>query len=122
MNANTRICIAYVAGSLINKKRYTSLTDHGENKTVKMSGRIDFTSIDVQMEDDGSKIVGAVKGNEASFFHSSEKGAIKMKIDGLNFKGNDSGTGKDFIGSVNGKAVKIYDYGDYQNFFFALGE
>ncbi len=122
MKANTKICIAYVAGCLINKKIYASLTDHGEKKTVKMSGRIDFNSIDVQIEEDGSKIVGAVKGNEASFFHSSEKGAIKMKIDGLNFKGNDTSTGKDFMGSVNGKAVKIYDYGEYQNFFFALGE
>jgi len=122
MKTNTKICIAYVAGCLINKRSYSSLTDHGENKTIKMSGRIDFNNIDVRMEDDGSKIVGAVRGNEISFFHSSEKGAIKMKIDGLNFKGNDSETGKDFMGSVNGKAVKIYDYGDYQNFFFALGE
>ena len=122
MNANTRICIAYVAGSLINRKSYSSLIDHGENRTVKMSGRIDFNNIDVQMDDDGSKIVGVVKGNEATFFHSSDRSSIKIRIDGLNFKGSDSGTGKDFMGSVNGKAVKIYDYGDYQNFFFALGD
>jgi hypothetical protein len=122
MKANTRACIAYIAGSMINKKSYSSLIDHSEQKTVKMSGRIDFNNIDVQMEDDGSKIVGLVRGNEVSFFHSVEKGAIKMKIEGSNFKGNDSSTGKDFMGSVNGKAVKIYDYGDYQNYFFALGE
>ena len=122
MKANTRVCVAYVAGSMINKKSYSSLIDHAEKKTVKMTGRIDFNNIDVQIEDDGSKIVGSVRGNEASFFHSVEKGAIKMKIEGSNFKGNDSSTGKDFMGSVNGKAVKIYDYGEYQNFFFALGD
>lgn len=122
MKADTRVCVAYVAGSMINKKSYASLIDHSEQKTVKMSGRIDFKNIDVQIEDDGSKIVGSVRGNEASFFHSVEKSAIKMKIEGSNFKGNDRSTGKDFMGSVNGKAVKIYDYDEYQNYFFALGD
>jgi len=107
---------------MINKKSYASLIDHSEQKSIKMSGRIDFNNIDVQIEDDGSKIVGTVKGNEASFFHSVEMSAVKMKIEGSNFKGNDRGSGKDFMGSVNGNAVKIYDYGEYQNYFFALGD
>ena len=122
MKANTRICIAYIAGSMINKKNYSSLHDHSENKTVKMTGNFDLGNIDVQIHEDGSKIVGLINGNEMSFFHSVENNAIRMKIDGSNFKGHDSGTDKDFIGSVNGKTVKIYDNGEYQNFFFALAD
>jgi hypothetical protein len=101
---------------------YSSLIDHSENKTVTMTGKFDLGNIDVQIHEDGSKIVGLVNGNEMSFFHSVENNAIRMKIDGINFKGHDSGTHKDFIGSVNGKTVKIYDNGEYQNFFFALAD
>ncbi len=122
MKANTRVCIAYIAGSMINKKKYLSLTDHAENKTVKMSGKFDLGNIDVQILEDGSKVVGMINGSEMSFFHSVENDAIRLKIEGSNFKGHDSGTNKDFIGSVNGKTVKIYDYGEYQNYFFALGD
>ena len=122
MKANTRICIAYVAGSLINKKSYSSLIDQAENKVMKMTGKFDQVNIDVNIHDDGSRIVGMVNGAEMSFFHSVENNSIRMKIDGINFKGHDSGTNKDFTGSVNGKTVKIYDYDEYQNFFFALDE
>jgi hypothetical protein len=122
MQANTRICIAYIAGSLINKKNYSSLIDHAENKTFKITGKFDLGNIDVQIHEGIGKIVGLVNGNEMSFFHSMKNNTIRMKIEGINFKGRDSGTENDFIGSVNGKTVKIYDYGEYQNFYFALGE
>ena len=122
MKANTRVCIAYIAGSMINKKKYFSLIDHAENKTVKMIGKFDLGNIDVQLLEDGSKIIGMINDSEMSFFHSVENDAIRLKIDGSNFKGHDSGTNKDFIGSVNGKTVKIYDYGEYQNYFLALDE
>ena len=122
MKANTRIFIAYIAGSLINKKTYSSLIDHTENKTIKMTGKFDLGNIDVQNHEDGSKIMGLVNGNEMSFSHSVGNDSIRLKIDGINFKGHDSGTDKDFIGSVNGNTVKIYDNGEYQNFYFALGD
>src|SRR5271169_2856093 len=113
MKVNTRICIAYIAGSLINKKNYSSLIDHSENKTIKMTGKFNLGNIDVQIHDDRGKIVGLVNGNEMSFFHSGDNDTIRMKIDGINFKGHDSGMAKDFTGSVNGKTVNIYDYGEY---------
>ena len=107
MNANTRICIAYIAGSIINKKSYSALTDNSEKITVKMTGKFDLGNIDVQIHEDGSKIVGLVNGNEMSFSHSVGNDSIRLKIDGINFKGHDSGTDKDFIGSVNGETVKM---------------
>ncbi len=121
MKANTRMSIAYVAGCLINKKDFSSLADHSEGKTVNMTGRCNYSNIDVQMEDD-NKIIGSIKGSEVSFFHTAEKRAIRMKTEGTNFKGNDAATGKDFTGSVSGKGVKIYDYDCYQNFFFTLND
>jgi len=122
MKASTKICIAYIAGCMINKKNYSSLIDHAENKTIKMTGKIDLGNIDVQIHEDGSRIMGMINGKEMSFFHSLENDAVRMKIEGSNFTGHDSATKKDFSGSVNGKTVKIYDYGDYQNFFFALDD
>lgn len=85
-----------------------------------MTGKFNLGNIDVQIHEDGSKIMGLVNGNEMSFFHSVENNAIRIKIDGTNFKGHDSGTDKDFAGSVNGNHVKIYDNDEYQNFFFTL--
>ncbi len=122
MKASTRISIAYVAGCLINRKCFSSLADHSDSKTIGMKGICNVNNIDVQIDDSDSKIIGSSSGKEVSFFHSAENSAIRMKIEGSNFKGNDGGTGKDFMGSVSGKAVKIYDYGSYQNFFFALGD
>jgi len=122
MKANTRFCIAYIAGSLINKKSYSSLIDHSDNRIIKITGKFDRSNIDLHVHDDDSNVVGMIKGNEMSIYHSLENSTVRMKIDGLNFKGHDAGTDKDFIGSVTGKTVKIYDYSEYQSYFFALGE
>jgi hypothetical protein len=122
MKVNTRICIAFIAGSMINRKNYASLLDHSANRVIKMNGKFDLGNIDVQIHEDGSKIVGLINGSEMSFFHSLDNDSIRLRIDGSNFKGHDCGTNKDFIGTVNGKTVKIYDNSEYQNFFFALGD
>ncbi len=122
MKANTRISVAYVAGCLLNRRSFPSLTDHSENKVIKIAGRIDFSSIDLQVQDDGSKIMGMIKGKEMTLFHSVDNSTVRMQLEGMNFKGHDNGADKDFTGSVTGKAVKIYDYETYQNFYFALND
>jgi len=87
-----------------------------------MSGSFDQGNIDVQYHGEGSKIVGLMSGCDISFFHSMENVTISLKLSGTDFKGHDSGSDKDFTGSVNGKSVKIYDLGEYKNFFYALAD
>ncbi len=120
MKDNLRVSVAYVAGSIINKKNYSSLIDRSRNSTIKMNGSFALGNIDVNILDDGSKVLGMMNGNDLSFFHSVENVTISMKLDGVRFKGHDSGMDKDFTGSVNGKAVMIYDGSDCRNFYYEL--
>ena len=122
MKDNLRAGLAYIAGCIINRKKYSSLKDQQHNKTIKMTGRFDLGNIDAQNLDEGSKIVGMMSGNDVSFFHSLENVTISLKLNGADFKGRESGVDRDFTGSVNGKAVKIYDGSEYKNFFYELGD
>ena len=122
MNDNLRAGLAYIAGSIINKKMYSSITDQQHKKTIRISGKLEMGNIDAQYVDDGSKIVGMVSGNDVSFFHSRENVSICMKISGTDFRGRESGVDREFTGSVAGKAVKIYDGGLYNNFYYELGD
>jgi len=122
MKDDLRASLAYVAGSIVNGRNYSSLTDHQKKKTQKMTGRIEKGNIDVQIPDDGSKLIGMMSGNDVSFFHSRENATISLKVKGAAFTGQESGSGKEFTGSVNGRSVKIYDGEEYNNFFYELVE
>jgi hypothetical protein len=119
---NLRAGLAYIAGCIVNKKNYVSLTDQQKKKTMNMTGRFDRGNIDAQNLDEGSKIVGMMSGNDVSFFHTLENVTICLKLNGADFKGRESGVDRDFTGSVHGKAVKIYDGSEYSNFFYELGD
>ena len=119
---NLRAGLAYIAGCIINKKMYSSITDQKQKKTIKMTGKFDLGNIDAQNLDEGSKIVGMMSGIDVSFFHSLENVSISLKLKGADFIGHEMGVDKEFTGSVNGKAVKIYDGGEYNNFFYELGD
>src|SRR5512137_2351674 len=109
MKDNLRAGLAYIAGCIINRRNYSSLTDQQEKKSIRMTGRFDMGNIDGQDLHEGSKIVGMMRGNDLSFFHSLENVSISLKLNGADFKGRESGVDSDFTGSVNGRAVKIYD-------------
>jgi hypothetical protein len=122
MKDNLRAGLAYIAGCIINKKIYSSITDQHQKKNIKMTGRFDMGNIDAQNLHEGSKIVGMMRGNDVSFFHSLENVTISLKLNGADFKGRESGVDRDFTGSVNGRAVKIYDGSEYNNFYYELGD
>ena len=122
MKDNLRAGLAYIAGCIVNRQKYSSLTDQHQKKTIMMTGRFDLGNIDAQNLDEGSKIVGMMSGNDVSFYHSLENVSISLKLSGANFKGRESGADRDFTGSVNGKAVKIYDGSEYNNFYYELGD
>jgi hypothetical protein len=119
---NLRAGLAYIAGSIINKRTYSSITDQQQKKSIRMTGSFDLGNIDAQNLDEGSKIIGMMRGNDVSFFHSLENVSISLKLNGADFKGRESGVDRDFTGSVNGRAVKIYDCSEYNNFYYELGD
>jgi hypothetical protein len=119
---NLRAGLAYIAGSIINRRNYSSITDQQQKKTIRMTGRFDLGNIDAQNLDEGSKIVGMMSGNDVTFYHSLENVSISLKLSGTDLKGRESGADRDFTGSVNGKAVKIYDGSEYNNFYYELGD
>jgi len=122
MKDNLKVSVAYIAGSIINMKKYLSLIDQSRNITVKMNGSFNLGNIDVNILDDGSKVLGMMNGNDLSFFHSVENVTISLKLDGVRFKGHDSSLDKGFTGSVTGKTVMIYDNSDCKNFYYELCE
>ena len=122
MKDNLRAGLAYIAGSIVNRRNYSSITDQQKKKSIRMTGSFELGNIDAQNLDEGSKIVGMMIGNDVSFFHSVENVTISLKLSGADFKGRESGIGRDFTGSVNGNAVKIYDGSEYNNFYYELGD
>lgn len=120
MKDNMRASLAYIAGCIVNKKNYSVVIDQKGNKSIRMTGIIAKGNIDAQNIDEGSKLVGMISGNEISFFHSLENISVRLTLKGSDFKGLDGGSGKDFSGSVNGKAVKVYDGGEFNNYFYEL--
>lgn len=122
MKDNLRAGLAYIAGCIINRRNYSSITDQQQKKSIRMTGRFDMGNIDAQNLHEGSKIVGMMRGNDVSFFHSLENVSISLKLNGADFKGRESGVDRDFTGSVNGNAVKIYDGSEYNNFYYELGD
>jgi hypothetical protein len=122
MKDNLRAGLAYIAGCIINRRNYSSITDQQQKKSIRMTGTFNMGNIDAQNLHEGSKIVGMMRGNDVSFFHSLENVSISLKLNGADFKGRESGVDRDFTGSVNGNAVKIYDGSEYNNFYYELGD
>lgn len=122
MRDNLRVSLAYVAGCIVNRKCYSTVTDHQIKKMVRMTGKFEQGNIDAENRDDGSRLIGMMSGNEVSFFHSLENVSLSLKLKGADFTGREGGEGKEFAGSVNGRSVKIFDGGEYNNFFYELGE
>jgi len=122
MKDNLRMSLAYVAGCIVNRKSYSSVTDQGNRKTVRITGTMERGNIDILNPDDGSKLIGMMSGNDVSFFHSLENASISFRMKGTDFTGHEGVDGKEFKGSVNGRSVKIYDGVEYNNFFYELGE
>jgi hypothetical protein len=114
--------LAYVAGCIVNRKSYLTITDHQIKKTVRMTGKFEQGNIDAENHDEGAKLIGMMIGNDVSFFHSLENVSISLKMKGADFTGREGGEGKEFAGSVNGRSVKVFDGGEYNNFFYELGE
>jgi hypothetical protein len=122
MKDNLRESLAYVIGCIVNKKDFSTITDHGKKKVSKLTGKFVQGNIDVLNQQDGSRLVGMVSGKDVSFFHSLENVSIMLKLNNKDFVGHVGESKKEFTGSVNGHVVKIYDGEEYNNFFYELAE
>lgn len=117
-----RSSIAYVAGCLVNRKSFGTISDMAQNRLLKMDGRFDGGNIDVQDLENGSTLMGMTMAPDASFFHSGENATISIRFNGTLFTGKDGVSGRNFNGAVQGTSVKVYDYDEGKHFDFLLSD
>jgi hypothetical protein len=120
MNPNPRAGIAYIAGCLISKTTASSLYDQSQDRHISMSGTFGYDSVEVLDHDAGCHIVGMKNGAELSLYHSGDEHKMSLKINGNQFTGHDFGSNCSFNGTVDGNAVRIYDYGQGSYFSYTI--
>jgi hypothetical protein len=120
MKPNPRASIAYIAGCLISRITASALYDQAQDRQIAMSGRFGYDTVEVHDHDAGCHIVGMKNGAELSLYHSGEEHKMSLKINGNQFTGHDSGSNCSFNGSVQGNAVRIYDYGQGAYFSYSI--
>jgi len=116
MHPNTRACIAYVAGSLVNGSAGSAVYDYSQSKHLSIGGSVTANHVNIYDHDRGCHFSGA-PGNLYDYGRSSH---VSLSITGNQFKGYDYGDGHHFSGTVNGNAVSIYDYGDSGHFNYSV--
>ncbi len=119
MKPSIRVCIAYIAGTLIHRKSFSSVQEQGAEGNYRMSGSFVSGNIDVQ-DHEGAKIVGMTSGKDVSFFHAGENVSVSFELNGPQFKGFDGGSGRSFNGAVADGSVKVYDYCEGKYFIYSL--
>lgn len=106
MIANTRACIALIAVGLIFGKKASSVYDHTQSKHIKISGKVDWTIVNIYDHDRGC----SVAGNPGTLFDYGSNSHIQIKIHENRISGYDYASNSHFSGSANVDSVTIYDH------------
>jgi hypothetical protein len=122
MTPNMRACIAFIAGSIVQKRQFSAVYDQAEGMVRRLTGTFSSGNIDVIDHSDGSTLMGMMSGQTASFFHSVANCSISLQFNGAQFTGHDGATGRNFNGSVQGGGVRLYDYDEGKYFSYVLAD
>jgi hypothetical protein len=116
MKPHTRRAIAYIAASIISRKRATTVFDYATSQYYNFSISLSHSGVAAYDYTQNCHI----SGSYTSIFHYGENHYISLKIDGNKFSGFDYGESCHFSGSVNGKSVSMFDYGVSSYFNFSI--
>lgn len=116
MDANARACVAYIAATIINGRRRSSIYDYAQSRHFSISGTVTPERANVYDYDRGCHFGGTLP----SLFDYGRSAHVNLKIDGSKFKGFDYGDSHHFTGTVRGNSVSIYDYGQSQYFNYGV--
>ena len=116
MNANTRACLAYIAGALVNGKGGRAVYDHTRSKHIEIGGSVTPFRINICDFERGCNLTGTL----SNFYDSGSNSHISLCVTGNSFRGHDTTCGESFTGRVNGNSVSIYDDDDWTCFSYWL--
>lgn len=116
MKPHVRRAIAYIAASIISKKRATAVFDYATSQYYNFSLNLSQSGIAAYDYTQNCHI----SGSYSSLFHYGDSHYISLKIDSNKFSGFDYGESCHFSGSVNGNSVSMFDYGVSSYFNFSI--
>jgi hypothetical protein len=119
MNAQSRSSVAYIASRLATGKNASSVYDYDRGTYVSITGTVTDTSVNVYDFDRSCFITGHGNNGIYTLYDYGTSAHINLKIDqDGRFTGYDYGSSAFFNGTVQGRNVSLYDYGDgrYHNY------
>jgi len=115
VQADVRRAMAFIAAKL-NGSLATSVYDYSESKHFLFSGSVGTDHVSVYDHTQNCHVTGTLP----VLFHHGRRQHVDMDLDGNQFSGLDHGTGSRFEGSVSGRMVSLFDYGQNCRFdYFA---
>ena len=106
MNENTRACIAYIAGALVNKNCGNVVYDHSRSKFISISGSVERDHVNIYDHDRDSHITGA----PSNLYDFCRNSTISLSVRGNQIDGYDHGDDHNFSGTVDGNTVSVYHH------------
>ncbi len=116
MDSNTRACIAYIVGRLINGGSPTAVYDYAESRSISISGEVSGANVDIYDHDQLRMISGTIP----TLYDHGRQAPISLSIEGTKFHGTVYADDHGYVGSVSGRIVAIYDLGASANFQYEV--
>ena len=120
MDANTRACIAYIAGRLVSGKISSSVYNYASGRRIGVSGTIQPSRVNAFDQDELCHVSGNGIDGKYSLYHHTQCHHIELEFNGERFKGYDYGTGSHFHGSVSGCSICLYDFEESSHFNYCV--
>jgi hypothetical protein len=119
MDAEIRLCIAYIAARAITRLNSSLVYDHAASRHRPIEGEVSDKKIHVFDHTRGSFVSGKSAGRRAFSIYDDRTGQrFLLKIKRKNFTGYDYHTGKHYFGNIKGTSIRLYDYdgGEFHNY------
>ena len=116
MNQNTRACIAYIVGRIVNNGNPTAVYDYSQSKSINISGKVSGSYVNIYDHERAC----VVSGTLPELYDHCLSASILLNLQGAKFQGHDYGEHNDYTGSISGKTVSIYDFGESANFQYQV--
>jgi hypothetical protein len=115
-----RCPVAYIAARLISGLSADVLYDYARSVAFAFNGTANTDGVSVFDSTAKCHIGGRCNHGIYFLFHFGEGVHINLEIDGGKFKGFDYQSHSDFSGTVAGKRISLYDWGESKWFNYPL--
>jgi hypothetical protein len=115
-----RCPVAYIAARLISGLNADVLYDYSRSVAFGFIGTVNTDGVSVLDSTAKCHIVGKCNNGIYFLFHFGEGAHINLEIDGGKFKGFDDKSQSYFSGTVAGKSISLYDWGESTWFNYSL--